>query len=142
KGSIMCGTGCSSIRRTIVLIGSCLSSQIALALDALPSALDTREELKASAPHDAPLGSRAGALSLPAPGAVPGPAANGARTVHALPKNLFKLDDRASVTVGDRAATAGDVKREFRAELGRLSGPPTTYRVQARKAIASASATS
>lgn len=59
-----------------------------------------------------------------------------ARNKAALPRDLFKMDDRAIIIVGGKNVAAGDVKRELNAELKRATGPAKTFAVPARAAAA------
>jgi hypothetical protein len=126
----------ASITTRISLCAIALAfAQGAAAADIAPSALSPRTEMKAVAPASAfapnspvaPAHSATGAAS-----AKPNDSPN-SRNAHAVNANVFSADDRAIIIVGGKQVTAGDVKREFKAELARKSGPPTVYKVAARK---------
>lgn len=51
-----------------------------------------------------------------------------AASSNARPADLFKMDDRAIIIVGGKSRPAGEVKREIKAALQRLSGAPKTMR--------------
>ncbi len=124
----------------------CVATSLALALvsvasatDVAPSALSSHTQLKPAAP--------ASVYAPTSPAAQPaavvrasnsGSAAT--RNAHAVPGNVFSADDRAIIIVGGKQVIAGDVKREFKAELARKSGPPTLYKVAARKSVVQAAA--
>ena len=113
----------------------------ASAADIAPSALSSRTELKPTAPASAFAPNSRSAPAHSATGAAGNNAATVPRGAQAVPANVFSADDRAIIIVGGKKTTAGDVKREFKAELARKSGPAATYKVAARKAAVETAAT-
>jgi hypothetical protein len=77
---------------------------------------------------DKPLQQAPQAPVAPAPATAAQPAAKAAAGQQAVPDDLFKMDDRAIIIVGGKSRPAGEVKREIKAELQRLSGAPKTMR--------------
>jgi hypothetical protein len=125
----------------VLAAGAALAGEAAQAVDAAPSALKSRSEYNGATVQEAYKPNAARPASQAATAAV-GAKATDSRNARALPKDLFKMDDRAIIIVSGKPAAAGDVKREFKAELGRLSAPPATVRVTTRKATAATGAVS
>lgn len=138
------------VSRTLAILLAASAMNGALAQSAPASALKNAPAgaalvAPANAPHS-PLSSRYGAPAaapggtIAQPAATPGvpskalqpaprsdPAAPAASS-NARPADLFKMDDRAIIIVGGKSRPAGEVKREIKAELQRLSGAPKTMR--------------
>ena len=70
------------------------------------------------------------ALSQPAVGIGGKTSALGQATKSGI---LLGMDDRAIIIVSGKQTTAGDLKREVKADLARLAGPPKTVKGGARK---------
>jgi hypothetical protein len=115
---------------------SLLAPALAFVLPSASAQAPPSSSLRSSAtvvqPSSAIAPPAAKALQPAAKAALTSPAAAAGTGKAVVPEGLFGMEDRAIIIVSGKSRAAGDVKREIKAELQRLSGPAQTLRTGSR----------